>query len=69
MLEITKEDWAQWRDNPVTRSFFGLIAQRREEAIEQLAFGNTTSPSKQNILVGAVNAYTHILKTDYHEEV
>lgn len=69
MLEITKEEWAVWKENPVTRRFFQMIADRREEAIQHLAYGhNSGSMSKQNIVVGAINAYTHILGTRFEED-
>lgn len=60
-VEISKEEWAMWRENEVTKRVFGMIAERREEAIEHLAFGTATNTLKQNITIGAINAYTHIL--------
>ena len=68
-VEITKDDWDQWRESEVTRKFFQMISERREEAIQYLAFGGGAgSSSKQNITVGAINAYTHILGTRYEED-
>lgn len=67
--ELTKEEWIQWREHPVTRRVFDLIANRREEAIQYLAYGGSAnSMSKQNITVGAINAYTHILSMRFEEE-
>lgn len=69
MEEVTKEEWEAWREHPVTRRVFNMIAQRREEAIQYLAFGGSAnSMSKQNITVGAINAYTHILGMRFDEE-
>lgn len=68
MQELTKEDWVQWLNSPVTRSFFSMLAERREEAITQLAYGNIVSNSKKDITIGAINAYTHILGTRFEED-
>ena len=69
MEELTKDDWDQWRSNAITRSFFEMLAERREEAIAQLAYGHVTSTSKKDITIGAINAYTHILATRFKESV
>lgn len=69
MEEVSKEEWEAWREHPVTRRVFRMISDRREEAIQYLAFGGSAnSMSKQNITVGAINAYTHILSMRYQEE-
>lgn len=68
MQELTREDWVQWLESPVTKSFFNMIAERREETIAQLAYGNITSSSRKDIAVGAINAYTHILGVRFEEE-
>jgi hypothetical protein len=66
--EITKSEWSQWREHPVSKLFFKTISEKREEAIKVLAYGtNSGSTSKTNILVGAINAYTHILDAEFEE--
>jgi hypothetical protein len=67
MVDLTKEDWVQWLDNPVTKALFSMITERREEFIAQLAYGNVTSSRKQDITIGAINAYTHILGMRFEE--
>ena len=68
MQEVTKADWEQWREDPVTRRVFGMISERREEAIQHLAFGGITSMSKKDITIGLINAYTHILAMSFEED-
>lgn len=69
MQELTKEDWAQWRENDVTRRVFAMISERREEAIQYLAYGGGGgSISKKDITIGAINAYTHLLAMRFDEE-
>lgn len=68
MQDLTKDDWEQWRNSLVTQSFFNMIAERREEFIAQLAYGNISGSSKKDIVIGAINAYTHILGTRFEEK-
>lgn len=66
MYDITAADWLAWRDLPMTRMFFETIENKREEAIRVLAYGNYAgSPGKQSIMVGAINAYTHVLDAKF----
>lgn len=65
---VSKADWLQWKEDPVTRKFFEMISERREDAIQYLAFGGASTMSKKDITVGAINAYTHILAVSYEEE-
>jgi hypothetical protein len=65
--DISPEEWAIWRDDKVTRAFLAVISNHREEAIRALAYGHYTSPTRQNIAVGAINAYTHVLDAKYEQ--
>lgn len=66
--QISKEEWNNWREHPITEHFFQMLKDRREDLIEMLAYGNIESPKKQDITLGAVGAYTHILNVNYEGE-
>jgi hypothetical protein len=67
-LRISKEEWHDWKEHPVTDEFFKVLIAAREEALEQLAHGvYSETPGKQSILIGAVNAFTKILQTEFME--
>lgn len=66
MVEINSEDWAIWRNDKVTQAFFDAISTRREEAIKVLAYANYP-PSKEKIVIGSINAYTHMLEAKFEE--
>lgn len=66
MLDINSEDWAIWRNDKVTQAFLAAISDKREEAIKVLAYANYP-PSREKIIVGAINAYTHVLEAKYEE--
>ena len=67
MLELTKEQWEEWRSHPITEYFFEKIKERREEEIERLSFGTYLESKKQDIALGAVGAYTHIMNAEFGE--
>lgn len=66
MIDITSEEWAIWRTDKITQAFFESISEKREDAIKVLAYANYP-PSREKILVGAINAYTHVLEAKYVE--
>lgn len=65
MVEITQEDWAIWKADKVTQRFMEVILNHREEALRVLAQGHISSFAKQNIMIGAINAYTNVLDVQY----
>ncbi len=69
MQVIDKEQWASWREHPVTEYFFKAISDRREEEIAKLAYGVYQDEKKQDIALGMVGAFTHIMNATYEEGV
>ena len=69
MLELTKEQWAEWRSHPATEYFFDAVKQRREEEIAKLAYGVYQDNKKQDLALGMVGAFTHIMNATYEEGV
>ena len=66
MIDISSEEWSIWRSDKVTMAFLEAINNKREDAIKVLAYANYP-PSREKILVGAINAYTHVLEAKYEE--
>lgn len=66
--QVTKEQWLSWKEHPITEHFFEMLRSRREDIIEMLAYGNVENPKKQDIMLGAVGAYTHVLGITFTEE-
>lgn len=68
-MRLSKEEWADWRDHPVTIEFFKTVHQHREEALQKLAYGlYSEEPGKQSILVGSINAFSKILEVEFAED-
>lgn len=67
MQETNKEEWLSWFDLPVTQEVFRKVRERREEVIQKLAYGGVTDPKQQDIALGAIGAYTHLLEISYED--
>lgn len=68
-MRISREEWADWKEHPVTQEFFKVLQQHREEALQVLAYGAyAEQPHRQSILIGSVNAFTKILETSFVED-
>ena len=67
--ELSKEEFQDWKDHPVTLKFFRVMAEVREDALQALANGvYADEPGKQNILIGKINALTKVLETKFGED-
>lgn len=67
--ELSKEEWIEWREHDITRIFFQVLLDLREESLQALANGIfAESPGQQNILIGKVNALTKVLETRFGED-
>jgi hypothetical protein len=68
MQNVTKTEWHDWKQHPVTREFFKSVSNAREELLESLAsFQFVDSEAKQNQVIGLVGALTKIIQADYEE--
>jgi hypothetical protein len=67
-MRLTKEEWRDWQEHPVTGVFMGLVKQLREDTLQALANGLYADDlGKQSIAIGKVNALTKVLETTFEE--
>jgi len=45
-INVSKEMWAEWKENPVTKMFFRDIALKREQIKEEMAQGRYSEDYK-----------------------
>lgn len=64
--EITKDQWADWRDHPVTKAFIEAIKIRREEHIHALELFSE-SQHKLTVMIGRISGLTEVLDTSFEE--
>lgn len=51
-MDITKEEWIQWRDHPVTKEFVARVLNQREALKEGLVEGHLDSDKAEHIAIG-----------------
>lgn len=68
---ISAEQFAEWKEHPVTKEVFAEIRKVREEIKEQLANGNTIGADAQathgftNRAIGQLDGLTQLLNISY----
>jgi len=66
---VSKEDYGMWKLNPVTQSFMSTIRELISDGIDELGSGqHSLDLGKTYLIVGKLNAYNSVLKTDFTEE-
>lgn len=59
-MDISKEDYANWKADPVTKGFFDACKERVEEAKEILATQAGEDSNRDNFFRGLIFAYREI---------
>jgi hypothetical protein len=63
---VTKDEYLEWRRNPVTQELLGYLRQQIEEAKDILATEAGLSPGQDRYLVGGVALCVEML--EWHPE-
>ena len=66
-MEITKEEFLQWKESPVTKAVFEVIDNRIEDAKEVLAVTAGEDCKKDGILVGMIRAFRELQEINYDD--
>lgn len=64
---ISKQEFLQWKENPVTEEVFNTIAQRIEDAKDVLSVSAGNDSLNDRFLAGMIQAYREILDTSYED--
>ena len=70
-VDITKEEWEDWRNHPVTGKVLEIIGGRQIQVAKDLASGvcrGDNCESQYNYLVGYVAGLSEIYNISYHIE-
>lgn len=60
MSIITKEEWSDWKINPVTKAFYNACDQRIEDAKDILAQSAGLDTVSDNFYRGFIQAYVEM---------
>ena len=59
-MELTQEDFAGWKNDPVTRLFFQAMRNRIYELQVKLGDSAGLDPANDRAVVGMIRAYTEL---------
>ncbi len=66
-MEVTKEEFSQWLEHPVTRSVFRVVADKIEDAKELLSVSAGLQPDSDRFHCGMIQAFRDVLEISYGE--
>lgn len=66
-MEITSEDFNEWRANPVTREVFQILRERMEKIAYGLAEGACEDMAQYSEAVGRFKEISDLIKMDYED--
>lgn len=68
MSEVTKEEFDEWKQHPVTHAFFDAIQDQRNAVAEQLLGGRFLGTGlNQEHAVMAVKIYDEVINTEFED--
>lgn len=67
MSFLTKEDWKNWKQDPITRLFYSAVNERIEEVKEVLSNTAGQDQLQDNFYRGFIYAYREMLEFKFEE--
>ena len=64
---ITKEDFIDWKNNPVTQAFFVSLAEKINLGATELSYSAGSNPSEERFKCGMIAGYRAILDVEMEE--
>lgn len=71
---LTKEQFAEWREHPVTKEVFAKIRELKQESIEKLVAGQTLANAADvthgltSRLIGEISGLNQLLELEFEDE-
>lgn len=64
---VDKNEFQQWKENPVTKEVFEVIKGRIEDAKDILASNAGEEPVTDRYLVGMIRAFNEVMDVSYDD--
>ena len=70
-MEITKEQFAEWKEHPVTKEVFDKIKETKDALVEKLAEGQTVAQNADvtrgltNKVIGQIEGLNQLLNIEF----
>jgi len=65
---MNRQDFVDWKNSPITKALFNALNENIAGLKEELALGAGVDTRSDGLKVGAIQAYTDVLGTDWFEE-
>jgi hypothetical protein len=65
---MTKSDFIDWKNSPITKALFRALNNNIAGLKDELATSAGVDTRADGLKVGAIQAYTDVLDTDWFEE-
>ena len=66
-MQVTREEFQQWKENPVTKAVFEVIDNRVEDAKDILATAAGEDSRTDAVLVGMIRAFNELKEIGYDD--
>ena len=66
-MQVTREEFLQWKDSPVTKAVMATVEYRIEEAKEILAASAGVEPDADRMCVGMIRAFREVLDISFED--
>lgn len=67
-MDVTKEQFKEWKDSYVTQEFFKVLIDRVEEAKEVLSYSAGNSQLDDRFMAGMIHAFREVLIVDWEDK-
>jgi hypothetical protein len=67
MTEILRDEFNDWKENPVTQAVFVIIAERIRETERELGATAGVDAAGDRYRVGTIQAYKNLLDIDFED--
>ena len=64
---VTREEYLDWKRNPVTQALFSSIAERINDGAKDLASSAGLNPSEDRFKVGMIAAFGEVLTVELED--
>jgi hypothetical protein len=65
----SRDQWANWKDHPVTQAMIKILSEQREMGLEEISMGaDDADLLRYGIKVGKINAFTGIINFGFIQE-
>lgn len=66
-MELTQDDWDQWKANPVTKEVWQILRERQTKIAHGLANGGALIAGEREVMVGRYREIDDLLTMNFED--